>query len=583
MSIKSKKILLAGIMILAVSLLAIRVSSNKQDIPNIPDVTVENPGDELPTKGFDGTIWTERIGSYVEVVWNEGRDVLIRGTNKYLNFGNFSGSSGYGFRDSGGTIQWKNSGGSWANISAGGAGSQTPWEQNIVADGYNLSGVGQATGTSATFDIFTGYFSGNLGGTASTSQALAANGANCTAGSTPLGVDASGAVEGCFDVWTEAENTSAGYLTALSPWTSNIVADNYNLSGFGTATGTTLTVSGTTTTTGFAITNSPSYDGVLARINTRWLQFGPTYYPANYVTDCDNCSYLVMDKDAEADDTSIVFRDQGNARAEIGLIGDNKLHFKTVTGSFGSESFTDAMVLTAGRLGIATSTPQYALDVVGSIQGTNLRTKGDNGALVMTADTDGGDYNIYSSNGNQTLALYGSAGNVLNVSLLDGNLTVASGLLDVSGGSLEIPNGTGPTVDATGELAFDTTDNELVVYDGSAVRAIRTTQKIMSFTMASTSPYWTSGKSVPAPPEIDDYTVTALRCFVDSGTSKVVTFTDGTNDMDSMTCGTTLTSDDGSIANNTVTAGELMYFDMGADTGTVDAVTFSVYGYYARD
>ncbi len=47
--------------------------------------------------------------------------------------------------------------------------------------------------------------------TAGTATALAANGGNCSAGNAPLGVDASGAVESCFDVWTEAENTSAAY------------------------------------------------------------------------------------------------------------------------------------------------------------------------------------------------------------------------------------------------------------------------------------------------------------------------------------------------------------------------------------
>lgn len=52
---------------------------------------------------------------------------------------------------------------------------------------------------------------GTWSGNAGTATALAANGANCSSGSAPLGVDASGAVESCFDVWTEAENTTAAY------------------------------------------------------------------------------------------------------------------------------------------------------------------------------------------------------------------------------------------------------------------------------------------------------------------------------------------------------------------------------------
>ncbi|MGB4107786.1 MAG: hypothetical protein WBK55_08330 [Alphaproteobacteria bacterium] len=61
------------------------------------------------------------------------------------------------------------------------------------------------------------------GGSASTATALAANGGNCSSGSAPLGVDASGASESCFDVWTQAENTSAAYAPLASPIFTGIV------------------------------------------------------------------------------------------------------------------------------------------------------------------------------------------------------------------------------------------------------------------------------------------------------------------------------------------------------------------------
>lgn len=47
---------------------------------------------------------------------------LLSGNNRYLNFGSNSGSSGYGFRDSGGTMQYKNANGSWAAFGSGGGG-----------------------------------------------------------------------------------------------------------------------------------------------------------------------------------------------------------------------------------------------------------------------------------------------------------------------------------------------------------------------------------------------------------------------------------------------------------------------------
>jgi hypothetical protein len=47
-----------------------------------------------------------------------------------------------------------------------------------------------------------------------TADALAANGANCSAGQAPLGVDAAGAVESCFDVATQTELNQYLYKTA---------------------------------------------------------------------------------------------------------------------------------------------------------------------------------------------------------------------------------------------------------------------------------------------------------------------------------------------------------------------------------
>ena len=63
----------------------------------------------------------------------------------------------------------------------------------------------------------TGPFSGALTGNASTATALAANGADCSAGSAPEGVDASGAVVGCTAYQaSDADLTTIAGLTATS-------------------------------------------------------------------------------------------------------------------------------------------------------------------------------------------------------------------------------------------------------------------------------------------------------------------------------------------------------------------------------
>ena len=58
---------------------------------------------------------------------------------------------------------------------------------------------------------------------AATATALAANGANCSAGSAPLGVDASGTAETCTDYEEDLSN-SAGLLAALSDETGTALA-----------------------------------------------------------------------------------------------------------------------------------------------------------------------------------------------------------------------------------------------------------------------------------------------------------------------------------------------------------------------
>lgn len=69
-------------------------------------------------------VWeTAGDGTYIQTIGTpNGYDLLIYGTNHYINFGTTAGVNGYGFRDNGGTMQWKNSGGSWQNIGTGGGG-----------------------------------------------------------------------------------------------------------------------------------------------------------------------------------------------------------------------------------------------------------------------------------------------------------------------------------------------------------------------------------------------------------------------------------------------------------------------------
>ena len=75
--------------------------------------------------------WLKTIGGYLKTA--AGLNILINGENRYLNFNLVSGSTGYGIRDNGGTIEFKDSGGSWVALAGGASGITTEQAVDAVA------------------------------------------------------------------------------------------------------------------------------------------------------------------------------------------------------------------------------------------------------------------------------------------------------------------------------------------------------------------------------------------------------------------------------------------------------------------
>ena len=107
--------------------------------------------------------------------------------------------------------EWSNATATGDNVLVDSASTSNPdfvstGDIDFVNTGNSITADVQANTVALGTDTTGGYAaSSSEGGAATTATALAANGDNCSAGSAPIGVDASGAVEGCADVVTQVE------------------------------------------------------------------------------------------------------------------------------------------------------------------------------------------------------------------------------------------------------------------------------------------------------------------------------------------------------------------------------------------
>lgn len=247
----------------------------------------------------------------------------------------------------------------------------------------------------------------------------------------------------------------------------------------------------------------------------------------------------------------------------------------------GALSLGTDLTVANGGTGVSTLTDHGVL--VGSgASAIDALAVGTNGQLLV--GSTGADPVFATLNCADNLTCTLGAGTLeidLDASLVSLTGIVSTGAIDFGGAVLEISNGTGPTADDVGELAHDTTDNQLILDDFVVGKA---TELIWSSTFGSTSVAFIGGGLFPVPPRDDGYTITHIECYVYGGTSKVIAIEDASaNSTEDITCGTTVTDDDGSITNGTFTSSEIQLIDFGATTGAVDYVSISVHGQWTRE
>ena len=128
---------------------------------------------------------------------------------------------------------------------------------------------------------------------------------------------------------------------------------------------------------------------------------------------------------------------------------------------------TSATALAANGANCSAGNYPLGVDASGAVEDCTAAGAGG-------APTDA-DYLIGTANGSLSAEIVvgttpgGELGNTWASPTIDDGVTVADWIIT---GSLAIPQGIGPTVNAAGEIAIDTTKGQLLIYDGTAVRVI---------------------------------------------------------------------------------------------------------------
>ena len=194
---------------------------------------------------------------------------------------------------------------------------------------------------------------------------------------------------------------------------------------------------------------------------------------------------------------------------------------------------------------------------------------------ILDAYIDWGNLTDLAAGGEVTWGNVGAGelGNdsVINEDIDDDGAFTFTGAWDFGGGTLEIPQD--GTVDATGELQLNTGSSSLEIYDGSAVAVIPSTQSF-SFTIASTT--FRNFAKIPIKAYRKSITITDIACRVDTATDQDIFISNGTDDTETIVCTVNNSEDDGSIANGSFDAREMMYIEMGTAAGTPDWLNVTI-------
>lgn len=275
----------------------------------------------------------------------------------------------------------------------------------------------------------------------------------------------------------------------------------------------------------------------------------------------------------------------GNYTLGLTLTGNTAVTLPTsgTLATLGANTFTGTQALGANNLTMTGSLAATGARVTKGwftdVESTNMPTVG--GTAILTSLTAPQFTTIELGHATDSTISRVSAG-VLAIEgsniLTAGASPALTGAWDFGGAtSVEIPNGTGPTVDAAGEIAVDTTSDQLVYYGGA--KRVLPYKQYASFV-------------IPAPAATDDInllkapygmTISAINCIVQGTTSvtgqlQECSATGGDcADLDAdITCDADGAADDGSLTDSAIAANSWLRWKTTSVSGTPTFLTVTV-------
>lgn len=300
-----------------------------------------------------------------------------------------------------------------------------------------------------------GFATGSISGNAATATTLSGNGANCSSGNSPLGVDASGTSENCFDVTTQSE------FDALV---------NQNVKTTGTPQFASLTLS-----SALAMSSGGLGSAFVDPGDDRMIFWDDSVGQNGYldiqsplqITDVGGVQTLGVDTlDIGEGGTGQITRQAAlDALADATNCSEDDILTIDASNNVVCAANLGGVFEEAAGLITQKTTGNDVAFGDGQIDGAKVSVNGDSDQIqfaVKAHSTQNENIAEFQDSDGTVLVAVQPDGSIVGTGVGASDLTIggitATGVVDMGGAtSTEIVNGANPTVDANGEISVDTT------------------------------------------------------------------------------------------------------------------------------